>query len=111
MSKQKDKIGSGDILRPQVIVVDMPEKPGARIADPLAPRIIKTAQIGRIIPTPPTELQRAVEPGRRRYGLSMKLAVAGLLLAFCGWLNIHPPRHLPTTLRTGHPMLMSRRSP
>jgi hypothetical protein len=53
VSKQKDKIGSGDILRPQVIVVEEPEKPGAGIADPLAPRIIKTAQTGRIIPGPP----------------------------------------------------------
>ena len=88
MSKQKDKIGSGDILRPQVIVVEVPEKPGAGIADPLAPRIIKTAQTGRIMPAPPAELQPAVEPGRRRYGLSMKLAVAGLLLAFCGWLGV-----------------------
>ena len=63
-------------------------RPGAAIADPVAPRIIRTAQTGRIIPAPPAELQPAVEPGRRRYGLSMKLAVAGLLLAFCGWLGV-----------------------
>ena len=88
MSKQKDKIGSDDILRPQVIVVEVPEKPGAGIADPLVPRIITTAQTGRIMPAPPAELQPAVEPGRRRYGLSMKLAVAGLLVAFCGWLGV-----------------------
>src|SRR5215471_7277566 len=69
-------------------MVDAPKKPGAGFADPLSPRIITTAQTGRIIPAPPAELQPAVEPSRRRYGFSMKLAVAGLLVAFCGWLGV-----------------------
>jgi putative membrane protein len=88
VSRQKAKIGSDNILRPQVIMVEVPEKPGTGIADPLAPRTITTAQTGRIIPAPPAELQPALEAGRRRYSLPMKLAVAGLFVAFCGWLSI-----------------------
>ncbi len=88
MSTQKNKIGSDDVLRPQVVVIETPEKSGAGIAEPLAPRVIATAGTGRIIPAPPPELQPTVELEGRRYGLSMKLALGGLAAAFCGWLGV-----------------------
>ena len=53
MSTQNNKIGSDDVLRPQVVVIETPEKSGAGIAEPLAPRVIATAGTGRIIPAPP----------------------------------------------------------
>ena len=88
MSKQNDRNEADDTLRPQVVVVEMPQKPGVGMAEPLAPRIIATAQTGRIIPAPPAELQPAAEPGSRRYNLPMKLAFAGLGIAVCGWLGV-----------------------
>src|SRR5215475_11801568 len=68
--------------------MEAPEESGAGIAEPLAPRIIATAQTGRIISAPPANLQPAIVPRRRRYGLAMKLALAGLAAAFCGWLGV-----------------------
>jgi putative membrane protein len=88
VTTQNNKIGSDDILRPRVVVMEAPQKPGVSINEPLAPRIIATAQTGRIIPAPPAELQPAVESGRRRSSLSMKLALASLGAAFCGWLGV-----------------------
>ena len=88
MSNQNEKIGSDETLRPQVVVMETPQKPGVGRAEPLAPRIIATAQTGRIIPAVPAELQPTVQPGRRRHSLSMKLALAGLAAALCGWLGV-----------------------
>jgi hypothetical protein len=77
-----------DTLRPRVIVMDTPEAGVG--AEPLAPRVTATAQTGRIVPAPPAEPQLATPvPGRRRrYSLTMKLGLAGLIAAFCGWLGI-----------------------
>ena len=44
MSSQNNKIGSDDTLRPQVVVMDTPQKSGAGLTQPLAPRIIATRQ-------------------------------------------------------------------
>ncbi|MGC1570911.1 MAG: hypothetical protein WA750_02320, partial [Pseudolabrys sp.] len=88
MSTQNNKTGSDDILRPQVVLIETPEKSGAGIAEPLAPRVIATAGTGRIIPAPPADLQPAVELEGRRYGLPMKLALGGLVAAFFGWLGV-----------------------
>jgi putative membrane protein len=88
MSNEKSRIESDATLRPQVVVIEMPQKPGVGIAEPLAPRIIATAQTGRIITAPPAELQPKVELGQRRYSLAMKLALAGLAAALCGWLGV-----------------------
>src|SRR4029077_3556679 len=67
VSTQNNKSGSDDILRPQVVVIETPEKSGAGIAEPLAPRVIATAGTGRIIPAPPADLQPTVELDGRRY--------------------------------------------
>src|SRR5262245_6225276 len=68
--------------------MEAPQKSGAGNAPPSAPRIIATAQTGRIVPAPPAELQPAVQPVRQRYSLSMKFALAGLAAAFFGWLGV-----------------------
>ena len=88
MSNKNDRNGADEILRPQVVVMETPKSQSAGIAEPLAPRIIATAQTGRIIPAPPAELQPTVEMRRRRHSLSMKLALTGLVVAFCGWLGV-----------------------
>ena len=87
MSK-KDRTESDDILRPQVVVMEKPQKPGATNVEPSAPRIIATVQTGRIAPAPPAEVQPAVDSGGRRYSMSMKLALTGVVVAFCGWLGV-----------------------
>ena len=88
MSSQNNRIGSDDTLRPQVVVMEPPQKSGAGIAEPLAPRIIATEQTGRIIPAPTAELRSTVVPDRRRLSLPMRLALAGLAAAFSGWLGV-----------------------
>lgn len=88
MSNQNNRSKSDDALRPQVIVMEMPQKSVAGIAEPLAPRIIATAQTDRIIPAPPAEIKPAIKSGRRHYSLPMKLALVGLAAAFCGWLGV-----------------------
>jgi putative membrane protein len=89
MSNQDNSDGS-DELRPQVVVMQTPQHSDAGVAEPLAPRLIATAQTGRIVPVPPVEPQPATAvPGRRRrYSLTMKLGLAGLIAAFCGWLGV-----------------------
>ena len=88
MSNQNHRIGSDHNLRPQVVVMETPQKPSAGSGEPLAPRIIATAQTGRIIPAPPAELQPIVKSSSHHYSFSMKLALAGLTVAFCGWLGV-----------------------
>jgi putative membrane protein len=90
MSNQDNSNGSADTLRPQVVVMETPQTSGVGVAEPLAPRLIATAQTGRIVPAPPAEPQpAAAEPGRwRRYSLTMKLGSAGLIAAFCSWLGV-----------------------
>src|SRR5262249_6188909 len=68
--------------------METPQKPSAGSGEPLAPRIIPTAQTGRIIPAPPAELQPIVKSSSHHYSFSMKLALAGLTVAFCGWLGV-----------------------
>ena len=88
MSNQNNKIGSDDTLRPQVVVMETPQKRGVGTSEPLAPRIIATAQTGRVIVAAPAEPQPPVETAGRHRSLSMKLALAGLAAAFCGWLGV-----------------------
>ncbi|HLA21050.1 MAG TPA: hypothetical protein VJZ74_06295, partial [Pseudolabrys sp.] len=89
MSNQNNRNGTDDTLRPQVVVMEPPRESGVGIAEPLAPRVIATAQTGRIVPAPPAELPPAALPGRRRRtSLTMKLGLTGLIAAFCGWLGI-----------------------
>ena len=90
MSKQNNSNGSDDMLRPRVVVMETPQHSDVGIAEALAPRLIATAQTGRIVPGPPAEQQpaAAVPNRRRRYSLTMKLGLAGLIAAFCGWLGV-----------------------
>ena len=86
MSNQK--IETEDTLHPQIIMMETPQESRVEMHEPLAPRIIATAQTGHISAALPTEFQRTVRTNRRRRNLSMKLAVVGLAAAFCGWLVI-----------------------
>lgn len=89
MSKQ-DSDGIDDRLRPRVVMVEAPYESGVGVAEPLAPRILATAQTGRIVPPVPAGPRPAAGMGRRRrgYSLTMKLGLAGLAAAFCGWLLV-----------------------
>lgn len=84
MSDQDNRIGDADVLRPQVIGIETPQE--TRASEPPAPRVIETAQTGRIVPSPPSGLKATAAPRRRRgYGWAMRLGLAGLIAAFCGW--------------------------
>jgi putative membrane protein len=90
MSKQDNSNESDVTLRPQVVMMEAPQDTRAGIAEPLAPRVIATEQTGRIVAPAPSEppLATAVPGRRRRYGLTMRLGLTGLIAAFCGWLGI-----------------------
>lgn len=89
MNNQSDSNEYEDTLRPRVIVMETPLDPGVG-AESLAPRVTATAQTGRIVTAPPAEPQTLTTvPGRRRRtSLTVKLGLAGLVAAFCGWLGI-----------------------
>jgi len=89
-NRDENESGRDAAPRPQVFVTETPDEPGAGFAEPLAPQVIATAETGRIVPARAPEPKAAgVAPHRRRRrGLAMKLGVAGLLAAFCGWLGI-----------------------
>jgi putative membrane protein len=89
VSNQNNRDAPGDTLRPQVVVMEIPQESAVGIAEPLAPRVIASAQTGRIVPAVPPELQPAAQPRRpRRRSLTTKLGLAGLIAAFCGWLGV-----------------------
>ncbi len=81
---------SDKTLRPQVIVMESPRDTGAGPGEALGPRVIATAQTGRMIPAAPAERQivAAIPSRRRGTSTSMKLGLAGLTAAFCGWLGV-----------------------
>jgi putative membrane protein len=87
VTKRDSSIRPDETLRPQVVVVDTPERPHGGI-EPSAPRIIATRQKGRIVPAAPVEIQPAVPSRPRRYSLAVKLALTGLAVALCGWLGV-----------------------
>ena len=87
MSDQRDH--ADDAPRPRVIPAEAPGESGERPAEGLGPRVIATADAGRIVPAAP----RAPEPTppsvrRRRGGRTMKLGILSLTTAFVGWLGI-----------------------
>ena len=90
MSKQNNSNEADDTLRPQVVVMEAVQTTRAGIVEPLAPRVIATEQTGRIVPAAPSEpsLATAVPGRRRRYSLTMRLGLTGLIAAFCGWLGV-----------------------
>jgi putative membrane protein len=87
VSNPNTKVEPDETLRPQVVVMETPQTSSAGIAEPLAPRIITTAQTGRIVSAPVPEVLPAVR-ARRRPGRAMKLAFTGLAAAFFGWLGV-----------------------
>ncbi|HET9686009.1 MAG TPA: YcjF family protein [Pseudolabrys sp.] len=87
MTKRDSSTRPDETLRPQVVVVDTPERPHGGI-EPSAPRIIATRQKGRIVPAAPVEIQLAVPSRPRRYSVAVKLALTGLAVALCGWLGV-----------------------
>ena len=58
MSNQDNSNGPDDTLRPQVVVLEPPHNSDAGVVEPLAPRIITTAQTGRIVPATPSNRPR-----------------------------------------------------
>lgn len=90
MSSQDNGNGPDDAMHPRVVVMEKSHESGVVAAEPLAPRIITTAQTGRIVSAAPSgPLLSGAVPGRRRgYSLTMKLGLAGLTAAFCGWLGV-----------------------
>jgi putative membrane protein len=78
---------SEEALQPRIFTVEASKKadPGA---EPISPRITATAETGRIVPSPAKPPQGSAPRRRRRYGLTMKLGMTGLVVAFCAWLVI-----------------------
>jgi putative membrane protein len=89
MSSRDNGSGSERTLGPRVFTMEAEQEPAGVTAEPLAPRVIATADFGRIVPAPPPELPAAASPPRgRRQSLAVRLGLAGLVAAFCGWLGI-----------------------
>jgi putative membrane protein len=90
MNNQKSDDGSDKTLRPQVIVIETPHESSVRVAEQSAPRVIATGQTGRVISAPPSEPQPVTDiPSRlRRYSLTIRVGLAGLIAAFCGWIGV-----------------------
>ncbi len=90
MSDRDDRGGDAAAPAPRVIVMEMPDAPGAHGPGPPAPQVIATAETGRIVPAqgvPPAAAGAAPER-QRRHGLAKKLGLSGLFAASCGWLGV-----------------------
>ncbi len=75
------------VLRPRIFAMDQPDaRPDT--SGSLGPRIIETAQAGRIAPAAPV-VARPAAPAKLKHGkLIRKLALVALTTAFSGWLTI-----------------------
>jgi putative membrane protein len=81
------KTSDDSVLRPQVIAIDQPgERRDAR--ESFGPRIIATAQEGRIAPAAPATPRPAAPAKPKRGRLVRKLALTALTAAVSGWLTI-----------------------
>ena len=89
MSNPDNRDGANNLPHPRVVVMEASDS-AVGTAEPSAPRIIATEQTGRIVTAPPAEPPPAapLADRRRRFGLTMKLGIAGLAAAFCGWLGV-----------------------
>lgn len=83
MSRQDDE-ASG--LHPQVFVADKPH--AANAGETMSPRVIETAQTGRIVPAPAAKRPTVAAPAKRRGHWFKRVAWTGLFGAFCVWLGI-----------------------
>ena len=81
MSRQDD-----DGLRPQVFVSDKPHR--TETDERIAPRVIETAQTGRILPAPAAKRAVVARPTKRPRTLLRKIAWTGLFGAVAVWLGI-----------------------
>lgn len=82
MSRQDN----GEGLRPQVFVTDKPR--AAEADERVTPRVIETAQTGRIVAAPVTKRAVATSPAKRRGSLFRRIAWTGLVGALCVWLGV-----------------------
>jgi putative membrane protein len=85
MSDQSDRRESGNA--PRVLTLETSPDAVARHAEGLTPRIIETAQTGRIVPAPPAA-PLALPARPRRSSRVVKLGLAGLGVAFVGWAGV-----------------------
>jgi putative membrane protein len=72
-------------LQPRVFVADAPR--GAE-EPPVAPRVIETAQTGRIVPAAPVKRAVVPAPARRKPSFLRRLAWTGLVSAIGAWFAI-----------------------
>jgi len=87
MSQRNNRDEPDAALRPQVVLMEMPENTVGKV-DPAAPRVIATEQTGRIVASAPFAPPLAMAAPSRRRPLAVRLGLAGLILAFCGWLGV-----------------------
>lgn len=86
MSDQRDPVDEPP--RPRVILTEALDEADERPATASAPRVIATAETGRIVAAAPRAPQLAVPAPRKRRSRAMKLGMLGLTTAFVGWLGI-----------------------
>lgn len=74
-------------MRPRVMTTDAPSGAGA---DTIAgPRVIASAQTGKVVPAPAAEPRPLVDATKRRRGsAAVRLGMTGLGIAVCAWLGI-----------------------
>ncbi len=90
MSDQSNRGGPDDVAGPRVLMTEAFQEEGGRHAAALAPRVLETAQTGRIVPASPVGPQLApAGPARlRRSSRAVKLGVIGMGAAFLGWAGV-----------------------
>lgn len=77
-----------DVPYPRVLVMDEDPAAGLR-ADPAMPRVIATAQTGRIVPAAPTQPVRLARAApRTRRSRIVGIGLFGLAAGFVGWLGV-----------------------
>src|SRR3974377_1994462 len=90
MSYQPDGDKINDLLRPRVVMLDIPDKSDALATDALTPQVIAKTQTGRVVQVASVEAQLVpAESGRlRRRSPIMKLGLIGLTVSLIGWLGV-----------------------
>jgi putative membrane protein len=78
--------GNDDTLRPRVMTIDAPL--GATADTLSGPRVIATAQTGKVVPAPAEARAPAVQAKRRRGSTAVRLGMTGFGIAVCAWLGI-----------------------